>query len=86
MISVKRENMVATASHNRRSSAVEEIHEADKLAPGAKVKVIGLLRGTLTYKDQCWPDQSKLNGAMGYIMRREIDYWIVELEPDNAVI
>ena len=77
--------MVATTSHNHRSKAEDRTEESNQLNPGAKVMLFGLLRCTLTYKDHCWPDQSRLNGSLGYILRRENDFWIVELELDNAV-
>jgi hypothetical protein len=77
--------MVATTSHNSRSCVVDKIHESNKLAPGAKVMLFGLMHGTLTYKAQSWPDQSRLNGSIGYILGRDSNYWIVELESDNAV-
>ncbi len=85
MISVKEESMVATTSHKLRSSAVDGIHDTNKLAPGVKVMLNGLMRCTLTYKDESWPDQSRLNGSTGHILRREKNNWIVELESDNAV-
>ncbi len=77
--------MVVTTSHSCWSSAVDETPDSNKLAPGAKVMLFGLLRCTLTYQDQSWPDQSQLNGAIGYIMRRESNYWIVQLASDQAV-
>ena len=88
MISVKEENMVATTSHNHWRSVVDsnnDMHDSNKLAPGAKVMLFGLLQSTLTYKDQCWQDLSGLNGSIGYILRREANHWIVELDSDKAV-
>ncbi len=85
MISVKEDSMIATTSHNQRSSAGDVIHDTSILAPGVKVLLHDLKRCTLTYKDESWPDQSRLNGSMGYILRRENNYWIVELESDSAV-
>ncbi len=82
-ISVKRDNMVATTSHHERS--VDKIHNTNKLVPGAKVILDGLMPYTLKYKDESWPDQSKLNGSIGYILRRESNLWIVELESDSTV-
>jgi hypothetical protein len=84
MISVKEESMVTSTSHKHRSSG-DEIHDTNILAPGAKVMLHGLKRCTLTYKDESWPDQSRLNGSIGHILRREKNYWIVELESDSTV-
>ncbi len=83
MISVKEENMVLTTSHKQRSR--DGISEPDNLTPGSKVILHGLMRGALKYKDQSWPDQSRLNQSIGYILRRENSYWIVELESDSTV-
>ncbi len=88
MISVKEESMVASTSHNHRSSAGDVIHDTNDinvLAPGAKIILHGLKRSTMTYKDESWPDQSRLNGSIGHILRREKSYWIVELESDSTV-
>ena len=82
-ISVKEDNMVASTSHHQRSSNGK--HDSDKLAPGAKVTLHGLVRSPQKYKNNSWPDQSRLNGSIGFIMRVERDYWIVELEADNTV-
>ncbi len=77
--------MMATTNHQRLSRAGNEIDHVSKLVPGAKVMLKGLRSCALTYKDSQWSDQSLLNESIGYILWRENQYWVVELESDKTV-